>query len=104
MRAVTRTEAKIPAWLISGPDWTTYRAGPLWTFSVMSLFADDDGVVKVTYNELAEFMDTWPRTVIRHMDHLREIGAVTHVRSAVATEANTYTLHFDGPASSSVGE
>lgn len=93
----TKSKATLPAWLVLRTDWTTYRAAPLWTFSVLSLMADRNDQVKISVVKLAETMDTEPRTISRHLVVLREMGAITTQRESV-TEANTFTLHMDGPA------
>lgn len=93
----TKNRATIPAWLVMRTDWTTYRAAPLWTFSVLSLMADKNDQVTISVVKLAEKMETEPRTISRHLVVLREMGAITTERSRV-TEANTFTLHMDGPA------
>ena len=93
-----KTKATVPAWLILRTDWTTYRAAPLWTFSVLSLLADKNDEVTISVQRLAETMDTEPRTISRHLDRLRRMGAITTRRAGV-TDANTYTLHMDEPAS-----
>lgn len=98
-----KTKATIPAWLILRTDWTTYRAAPLWTFSVLALLADRENQVTITVAKLAETMQTEPRTISRHLDRLRQMGAITAQRAGV-TEANTYTLHMDGPAQLAVAE
>lgn len=92
-----KLKATIPAWLILRTDWTTYRAAPLWTFSVLALHADRNDEVTISVQQLAQTMDTEPRTISRHLVVLRDMGAITTRRAAV-TEANTYTLHMDGPA------
>lgn len=92
-----KTKATIPAWLILRTDWTTYRAAPLWTFSVLSLLADKNDEVTISVMQLAETMNTEARTISRHLVVLRQMGAITTRRAGV-TEANTYTLHMDGPA------
>lgn len=93
----TKTRATLPAWLIMRTDWTTYRAAPLWTFSVLSLMADKNDQVTISVVKLAETMDTEPRTISRHLVVLREMGAITTQRASV-TQANTFTLHMDEPA------
>lgn len=92
-----KTKATVPAWLILRTDWTTYRAAPLWTFSVLALHADKHDEVTISVQQLAETMHTESRTISRHLAVLRDMGAITTRRAAV-TEANTYTLHMDGPA------
>jgi DNA-binding MarR family transcriptional regulator len=94
---MAKTKATIPAWLIMRTDWTTYRAAPLWTFSVLSLLADKNNQVTISVIELGETMQTEPRTISRHLDRLRQMGAITTHRGGV-TEKNTFTLHMDGPA------
>lgn len=94
---IRKTRATIPAWLILRDDWTTYRSGPLRTFALLSLMTDQDNTVTVSYAQLAETAETENRTLIRHIDHLCAIGAVTR-RSGDRVNANTYTLHMDGPA------
>lgn len=98
-----KTKATVPAWLILRKDWTTYRAAPLWTFSVLSLLADKNDQVTISVTQLAETMDTEPRTISRHLVVLRQMGAITTRRAGV-TEANTYTLHMDEPAQLSTTE
>lgn len=93
----TKNKATLPAWLVLRTDWTTYRAAPLWTFSVLSLLADKNDQVTISVVKLAETMDTEPRTISRHLVVLREMGAITTQRGSV-TEANTFTLHMDEPA------
>lgn len=92
-----KAKATIPAWLILRTDWTTYRAAPLWTFSVLALHADKNDEVTISVQQLAETMDTEPRTISRHLAVLRDMGAITTRRPGV-TQANTYTLHMEGPA------
>ena len=98
---MSKSKATLPAWLILRTDWTTYRAAPLWTFSVLSLLADRDNEVTITVSQLAQRMQTEPRTISRHLVVLRDMGAITTRRGGV-TEANTYTLHMDAPAPAAV--
>lgn len=93
-----RTHATIPAWLVLRVDWRTYRSGPLWTYSALSLMADSSNEVTVSNRELAEAMGTEERTVHRHIDHLRDIGAITSSRLGRRTDPCTYTLHDEAPS------
>lgn len=93
----TKSKATLPAWLVLRTDWTTYRAAPLWTFSVLSLMADRNDQVTISVAKLAQTMETEPRTISRHLVVLRDMGAITTERGRV-TEANTFTLHMDAPA------
>lgn len=102
-RSPRRSKATIPAWLIMRPDWTTYRAAPLWTFSVLSLHSDGNNQVTMPMWELAASMQTEQRTLWRHLDYLKSIGAITAQRDGV-TDASTYTLHIDAPAHGARGD
>lgn len=82
------TTVSVPVWIVLHPDLSP---GAVQTWLALADIEQREGVIRIGLDDLGMLLSVTGRTMMKRLDELRAVGALTHHRRAKAV--SEYTLH-----------